>query len=194
MMSTNNQNAVSTVMRGEMMMNQPIMQPAPTMVHYEEEIEISTYLDILSDNRWFIAKIVLLVFLCGVAYAFLTKPIYEATMLIHVEEDKPNTSKNILGDISSLFDVKAAAISEMELLNSRLVISRAVDNLGLYIHARPKYLPLIGSWIANHNSKLSEPGLLGYGGYVWGAEKINVSTFYVPDDLQNLEFTVTVQA
>ncbi len=174
-------------------MSQPILQPAPTISHYEEEVELSTYINILADNRWMILKIVLLFTLCGVLYAFITKPVYEASMLIHVEEDKPNTSKNILGDISSLFDVKAAAISEMELLNSRLVISRAVDGLGLYINATPKYFPLIGSWIAHRNLELSTPGLFGYGGYVWGAEKINVGSFYVADKLQNLQLILVAE-
>ncbi|MES2932304.1 MAG: Wzz/FepE/Etk N-terminal domain-containing protein, partial [Pseudomonadota bacterium] len=119
MINPNSQNAVSTIAQSNLLMSQPILQPAPTISHYEEEVELSTYINILADNRWMILKIVLLFTLCGVLYAFITKPVYEASMLIHVEEDKPNTSKNILGDISSLFDVKAAAISEMELLNSR---------------------------------------------------------------------------
>lgn len=176
-----------------MMMNQPIIQPAPAMSQYEDEVDLSTYLNILLDNRWLIAKIALVVIALGCLYAIVTKPIYEATMLIHVEEDKPNTSKNILGDISSLFDVKAAAISEMELLNSRLVISRAVDNLGLYINARPKYFPVIGSMIASKNPNLSNPGLFGEVGYVWGSEHINVSIFYVPDALQNSDFVITAE-
>jgi tyrosine-protein kinase Etk/Wzc len=115
-------------------------------------------------------------------------------MMVNVEEDKPNTSKNILGDISSLFDVKAAATSEMELLKSRLVVSRAVDELGLYIKIRPKYFPLIGPWIARNSTDISNPGLFGMGGYVWGSESMNVHNFYVPTALQNLDFTITTEA
>ncbi|CAN5222708.1 polysaccharide biosynthesis tyrosine autokinase [soil metagenome] len=190
MMSANNQLVVPGMSNNSMPMHQPILQPAPTIARYEDEVEMSTYLDILSENRWLIAKIVLLCTLLGLAYAMFTKPIYEASMMIHVEEEKPNTSKNILGDISSLFDIKAAAISEMELLNSRLVIARAVDSLGLYIDVHPKHFPVIGSWIAGYNREISKPGLFGYGGYTWGAEKISIAGFYVPDALQNQEFTV----
>jgi tyrosine-protein kinase Etk/Wzc len=192
MMIENNHSALSTEMYNKAVMNPPpIVPPAPTMVPYEEEMQVANYLDILSDNRWLILKIALAITFIGVAYAFFAKPIYEATMLIHVEEDKPNTSKNMLGDISSLFDVKTAAISEMELLNSRMVIERAVDDLGLFIDVRPKYFPLVGAWLATHQDGLSKPGLFGYGGYVWGAEKMDVSTFYVPEPLQNLDFVVT---
>jgi tyrosine-protein kinase Etk/Wzc len=168
------------------------LQPIPTLIQSEEEIELASYLNILAEYGWLILQIALVITLLGAAYAFFSKPVYEATMLINVEEDKPNTSKNILGDISSLFDVKAAATSEMELLKSRLVVSKAVDSLGLYINVRPKYFPVIGSWVASHNKQVSEPGLLGLGGYVWGQDTFNVHSFYVPPKLQDMDFQVTV--
>jgi tyrosine-protein kinase Etk/Wzc len=192
MMTPDNQNAL-TLKSNALARDDRVMQPPPTIVQSEEEIEITSYLDTLYDNRWLILKITLIVVLLGTAYAFLTKPVYEATMMINVEEDKPNTSKNILGDISSLFDVKSAATSEMELLKSRMVVSRAVDELGLYIKTQPKYFPLIGSWIAQHNPGISQPGIFGLGGYVWGSESMNVRNFYVPNALQNTDFTVTTE-
>jgi len=157
----------------------------------EGEIELATYFDIVWEHRWLIAMITLVVTLLGAAYAFIAKPVYEANMLIHVEEEGTKESKNIIGDVNSMFNVKTSAMSEMELIRSRLVVSRAIDNLRLYIHARPKYFPVIGSWLAERNSQLSNPGLLGYGGYAWGAEKIDVSVFNVPDTLLNREFAIT---
>jgi tyrosine-protein kinase Etk/Wzc len=192
MMTPDNQNAL-TLTQNSMVKDDRLLQPAPTIVQSEDEVEISSYFDTLFDNRWLILKVTLIVALLGAAYAFLTKPVYEATMMVNVEEDKPNTSKNILGDISSLFDVKAAATSEMELLKSRLVVSRAVDELGLYIKIKPKYFPLIGSWIARNNPGVSNPGLLGLGGYVWGSESMNIHNFYVPNSLQNKDFLITVE-
>jgi tyrosine-protein kinase Etk/Wzc len=192
MTTPDNQNAL-TLQQNALARDDRLLQPAPTIVQSEDEVEISSYLDTLYDNRWLILKITLIVALLGAAYAFMTKPVYEATMMINVEEDKPNTSKNILGDISSLFDVKAAATSEMELLKSRLVVSRAVDELGLYIKIRPKYFPVIGSWIARNSTQISNPGLLGMGGYVWGADSMNVHNFYVPAALQNKDFLITAE-
>jgi tyrosine-protein kinase Etk/Wzc len=178
------------------MMNQPIPQLSGPAVYRQEEgeIEMATYLDILWENRWLIAGIAFVVTLLGASYAFLAKPVYQANLLIHVEEEGQKESKNIIGDVNSMFDVKPSTVSEMELLKSRMVVSRAVDNLRLYIGAQPKYFPLIGSWIAEHNDHLSTPGLLGYGGYVWGAEKISVATFNVPDDLLNRAFVLTTES
>jgi tyrosine-protein kinase Etk/Wzc len=176
------------------MINQSIPQlTGPAGPQVAEEPELASYFDVLWDNRWLIAGIALVLTLIGAAYSFLSTPVYEANMLIHVEEEGQKESRNIIGDVNSMFDTKTSALSEMQLVSSRLVVSRATDNLRLYINAQPKYFPVIGSWIAKHNSNLSNPGLFGYGGYAWGAEKIDVSTFNVPDELLNLQFMLTVE-
>jgi tyrosine-protein kinase Etk/Wzc len=182
------------------MMNSLIQQPAS--VHIQQpipimqdsnEAELSSYLDVLFDNRWLIAAIALTVALLGTVYAFMAKPVYEANMLVHVEEESQKEAKNILGEMGSMFDVKAAATAEMELMRSRLVVSRAIDNLRLYIVTQPKYFPVIGKRLAEYNNGLSSPGIFGYGGYVWGGEKIDVSAFNVPDSLLNRDFVVTAE-
>ncbi len=187
-----NQNILSSPAPNFAVLNKDIEQAFPIIIPAEESIEMSSIVDTFVDHRWMIIKLMMIALLIGLLVAFGTKPIYESTMLIHVEDDKPNTSKNMLGDISSLFDVKAAAISEMEILNSRLVISRAVDRLGLYIDVKPRLFPVIGRWFAKNNLQLSEPGIFGYGGYVWGNESLNVNTFYAPESFQNKEFVVTI--
>jgi tyrosine-protein kinase Etk/Wzc len=159
---------------------------------HEPAIDLKSYFNTLYDSRWLIGGITALITLVAVVYALVAKPVYEADLMIHVEEESPNASKNILSEASSLFETKKAAIAEMELLRSRMVVSRAVDNLKLYIDVRPKYFPLIGFWFANQNGDgLSAPGLFGHGGYVWGDEKADVPVFDVPEIWQNKEFTLT---
>jgi tyrosine-protein kinase Etk/Wzc len=156
------------------------------------EVDLKGYFNILFDNRWLIGGVTLVITLAALVYALVAKPVYEANLLIHVEEESPNASKNILSEVSSLFETKKAAIAEMELLRSRMVIARAVDNLQLYIDVRPKYFPVVGFWFAGHGeAELSTPGIFGHFGYVWGAEKAEVSQFEVPDSLQNREFVLT---
>ena len=158
----------------------------------EPVFDLKGYLRTLYDNRWLIGGITALITLVAVLYALVAKPVYEANLMIHVEEESPNASKNILSEASSLFETKKAAIAEMELLRSRMVVSRAVDNLQLYIHVRPRYFPVVGFWFANQNgSALSQPGLFGYGGYVWGGEKAEVPLFEVPESWLGREFTLT---
>jgi len=176
------------------MMNQSIPQLTGPVPYQGEEIGLANYLDILWENRWLIATIAIVVTLLGGFYAFIAKPVYRANMMIHVEEEGPKEAKNIVGDMSSMFDVKTYAGSEIEMVQSRYVVSHAIDNLRLYINARPKYFPLVGSWIAKHHQGLSAPGILGYGGYAWGDEHIDVGTFNVPDALLNKQFVLTVES
>jgi tyrosine-protein kinase Etk/Wzc len=158
----------------------------------EDEISLASYLDILFDHRWLIINVALAVTLFGAAYAFLAQSVYRANILIQIE-DSPGSSRNILGDAAGgLFDLKTAATAEIEILRSRMVVSKAVDNLHLYINAEPKYFPVVGAWLARNSTGLSTPGLFGYGGYVWGAEQIDVPVFNVPEALEDRNFTLTV--
>lgn len=158
------------------------------------DIDIKGYFNILYDSRWLIGVVTMLVTAIALVYALIASPVYQANLMIHVEEESPNASKNILSEVSSLFETKKAAIAEMELLRSRMVISHAVDNLQLFIDVRPRYFPVVGFWFADRQaSELSEPGIFGYGGYVWGAERAEVSVFDVPDAWQNREFTITAR-
>ncbi|HJV75207.1 MAG TPA: polysaccharide biosynthesis tyrosine autokinase [Noviherbaspirillum sp.] len=175
------------------MMTQSTPQLNGPVWQEKSEVELGTYLDILWENKGLISVIAFVVTLIGAAYAFLSTPVYQSNMLIHVEEEGQSKSANIVGDLQSMFDVKTSALAEMELIHSRLVVSRATDNLRLYISASPKYFPVIGAWLAEKNKQLSTPGIFGYGGYAWGGEKIDVAIFNVPETLQNREFVVTAE-
>ena len=158
----------------------------------EHDIDLKGHFNILYDSRWLIGGITLLVTMMAIVYALIASPVFEANLMIHVEEESPNASTNILSEVSSLFDTKKAAIAEMELLRSRMVVARAVENLQLYIEVRPKYFPLVGFWFANREAtELSEPGIFGRGGYVWGPERADVSLFEIPEAWQNRSFTIT---
>lgn len=175
-------------------LNMPLPAPPPQYGSDAHDIDLKGYFNILYDSRWLIGAITLLVTVMAIVYALIASPVYEANLMIHVEEESPNASKNILSEVSSLFETKKAAIAEMELLRSRMVISHAVDNLQLYIDVRPKYFPVVGFWFADRQAaELSEPGVFGYGGYVWGPERADVSVFDVPEAWYNREFTITAR-
>lgn len=176
------------------MVSEHIERHAPDVVKDAGAGELKTYFNVLFDNLWLILAVAFVVSVGGVLYAMGTRSVYEANMTILVEETSPNATKNILSEASSLFETKKATVSEMELLRSRLVIAPVVDKLRLYIEVQPKYFPLVGAAIANaRGGELSEPGIFGYGGYAWGAEKMQVSTFNVAGAMQNRSFVVTAK-
>ncbi len=70
----------------------------------------------------------------------------------------------------------------------------AVEATRLYIDARPRYLPVVGEWLARRAKGLSEPGFLGLAGYVTGTESISIAKFDVPPDLEDQKpFTITMR-
>ncbi len=186
------QHPVSNVLHHPPTLNMQWDPRAPEIASDDPALDLKAYFNTLHESRWLIGGITMLVTLIALLYALVAKPVFEANLMIHVEEESPNASKNILSEASSLFETKKAAIAEMELLRSRMVISRAVDNLQLYIEVQPKYFPIGGFWLANQaKGALSEPGVFGWGGYVWGGERLDVALFNVPDGLQNREFAIT---
>jgi tyrosine-protein kinase Etk/Wzc len=158
-----------------------------------EELDLVRYLDVLLANRRLIGIITAATLSLGAAYAMFTPPLYEADMLIQVEDNSMSAS-GILGDASSLFDVKTQAAAELEILHSRMVVGKAVDTLQLYIDAKPKYFPFVGSWIAGRSKTLSNPGLFGMGGYAWGAESLKIATFDVPKAIEGETLKLTTLA
>jgi len=192
MNTTGEPHALSTIVPRPQMLGVPFDPRVVDTARDDAGFDLKGYLNTLYASRWWIGGVTAFITLVAVLYALVARPVYQADLMIHVEEESPNASKNILSEASALFETKKAAIAEMELLRSRMVISRAVENLKLYIDVQPKYFPIAGFWFANQNSNaLSTPGLFGYGGYVWGAEKAEVSTFEVPDVWLGREFTLT---
>ncbi|RDI27109.1 polysaccharide biosynthesis tyrosine autokinase [Pseudacidovorax intermedius] len=166
--------------------------PAASLENDDDEIHLAEYFDILVDNKWLVAGITALALIVGAAYALLATPIYRSNLLIQVEDAAPD-AKSVLGDVSSLFEVKTPATGEIQVLRSRLVVGGAVDAARFYIDAKPAYVPLVGEWLSRRAGSLSTPMTLpGLAGRVYGTEKIEVSRFDVPGGLEDqAPFVVT---
>lgn len=134
-------------------------------------------------NRWLIASVAVLVALLATTYALTVKPVYEANLLLQIKRNAPPS-----GD----FQLDIPAATEIEILRSRSILSRVVDALQLDTSVEPRLFPVLGAYVASNNPALSDPGLFGYGGYVWGSERVRVAAFNVPDALLGQPFVLTV--
>ena len=159
-----------------------------------DEINLLELLDVVLDNRWLIAGVTAVALACGAGYALLSTPIYQANTLIQVEDSKSGGIGSMLGDVSGMFDIKSPATAEIEILRSRLVIGQAVSNLQLDLEITPKYLPVVGEWLARRARGPSKPGFLGMPGYVSGNEALKVAHFEVPRALEGQAFGVQLSA
>ncbi|MDM0114284.1 polysaccharide biosynthesis tyrosine autokinase [Variovorax sp. J22R133] len=158
----------------------------------ESEVDLGRYLEALIVNKWLILAIVVLVTALGAIYAMLQRPVYEANLVVQVE-DSEGASKNVLGEASTILDVKTPAAAEIEIIRSRTVIGEAVDATHLNITAIPRYAPYVGGWLARRATGISDPGFLGMAGYVTGTERIVISRFALPSRLEGQQFIVTAQ-
>lgn len=152
------------------------------------------HVDLLLDNRWRIAGITAVALLLGAAYAMFGPRVYEANVLIQVE-DPDRSGGTLVGDsASNALNAKTPTAGEAEILKSRLVLEQAIENTKLYIEAQPLYVPIVGAWLARHAKALSEPGFAGLSGYVSGKEQIVVAQMDVPVDLEGKRFLLTAGA
>jgi tyrosine-protein kinase Etk/Wzc len=159
----------------------------------EDEINLSEVLGVLRENRSLIAVVTAVVLAIGVVYAFLGTPVYRADAMIQVDSDPGGASLNDkLGDLATLFQTKATADAEIQLIGSRMVVSDAVQRLHLDIDAKSHYFPLIGRTIARYRTPDQgiADAVFGLSSYAWGGERINVSRFDVPPALYDKKFTL----
>ena len=165
--------------------------PLPIPANDGDEINLLDLLDVVLDNRWLIASVTAVAIALGVAYALISTPVYQANTMVQVEESKGNgAAGNLLGEAASLFEIRSPASAEMQILRSRLVVGQAVQNLRLDLEVVPKYVPVLGRWLARRATEPSNPGFLGFAGYVSGNESLKVSEFEVPAAWEGERFRV----
>ncbi|MGV1046028.1 polysaccharide biosynthesis tyrosine autokinase [Limnohabitans sp.] len=171
---------------------QPVQQPAMPQGEDDDSINLLDLLDVVLDQKKLIGAVMAAVMLVGGGYAITATPIYEANTLIQVEDSKGNPMGALMGEAGSLFDIKSQATAEIEILRSRLVVGQAVSNLQLDLTVTPKYLPMIGRWLARGKTEPSNPGFLGLSGYVRGNESIRIGSFLVHPSQEGERFSIVL--
>ncbi|MCI8212447.1 tyrosine protein kinase [Pseudomonas sp. S25] len=153
--------------------------------YQDSRIDLATILRTLFDHKGLIILIVGLFSLAGVAYAVLSTPIYQANAMIQIEPKKIGIegTPEVSGKPMSV----SQATTEIELIKSRAVLGKVVEDLKLNIVQRPKLFPVIGPYLnrtfsPEANNALAEP-MFGQAAYAWGGEKIDVFQLDVPEEL-----------
>ena len=149
------------------------------------------YVQAVAHNRWIVLLIMALALLLGGLATLAMRPVYEANLLIQIEDSTGN-AKSILGDAGNVFDIKTPATAEMEIMRSRMVVAPAAEQNNLLVVAKPRYWPLVGSWHAD-DSPPWQPGLFRIGNWVHGAQGIAVSQFEVPPAWEGRTFIVRIE-
>ncbi|MGV6394393.1 polysaccharide biosynthesis tyrosine autokinase [Pseudomonas caspiana] len=153
--------------------------------YQDSRIDLATILRTLFDHKRLIIAVVGLFALVGVAYAVLSTPIYQANAMIQIEPKKIGIEGT--PEVSSKPMSVSQATTEIELIKSRAVLGKVVEDLKLNIVQGPKYFPVIGGYLSRtfkpeRENALAEP-MFGLTSYAWGGEKIDVFQLEVPDSL-----------
>ncbi len=135
----------------------------------------------LMDSKWLIIFITILTTSGGIAYALIAQPVYQTDSILQLAEKSEGISSLSNSNALSLGQSSSIA-EEIEIIQSRTILSQVVDALDLDTSVTPKYFPFIGSAIAR-KADLSQglaPPLFNKEQYAWGGERIEVKTFEVP--------------
>lgn len=156
-----------------------------------DELDLAQLLAVLWSGRWILLASTAITCMLGLLYLISAKPLFEANGMVQVEQDGKSMS-SAMGDLASLFGAPMETEAEIQILQSRMVLNKVIDNLNLLITAEPKYLPVAGAFIARKREKngLLEP-LFGWKSFAWSSEQVEVTRFEVPEDLQGWGYTLT---
>ena len=159
----------------------------------DAELDLAGAIDVLVSQRWLIAIVTAACVGAGALYACLADRQFQADIMVQVEDSgDTSAARSVLGDVSSLFDIKSSASAEAQILASRLVVTRAVDELRSYIVVQPKRFPIVGEFASRFNSGIARPGVFGLGGYAWGHESAELTRFDVPKSLEGEPFELSM--
>ncbi|WP_416412094.1 tyrosine-protein kinase Wzc [Pantoea sp. App145] len=99
----------------------------------------------LIDHRWVIVAVTAFFMLVGTLYTLFATPIYSADAMVQVEQKNTNS---VLNDLQDILPSTPASDTEIQILESRMVIGKTVDDLGLDTVVQQNYFPIIGKGLS----------------------------------------------
>jgi tyrosine-protein kinase Etk/Wzc len=157
----------------------------------EDKIDLTEILATLIESKWLIISTTVMLLTLGIGKSFMDTPIFQTDALLQVEAN--SLSLTSLEPGGPIVKNEIPVLAEIELLNSRTLIGKVINNLKLDIIVKPKYFPFFGEMIArryesqNHENKVSNP-LFGQNQFSWGGETIKVDALNIPPNLLNKPF------
>ena len=174
--------------------NVPMLAPATFSRVEEGGVSIRDYLDLLLENKKIIGSILAVVLTLTVLYLVLAPRTYKADGMIRIDKNKALLTAPLRSE-SNQAPAEAEsprAQREVEIMHSRLVLGRVVEDLNLTVEASPVYFPVIGGTLARwHDAHdgVAKPWW-GFSRWAWGGEKLKITKFSVPDRFVGKEFTL----
>lgn len=138
-------------------------------------------------KKWWIILTGIVFGLFGLAAAHTIPPKFKAEALVQLETR--NNGVQFSSDIADMLSPESEAVTEIEILKSRLVLGKVVSNLQLDVVATPIQLPIIGNLL--QRVSIPRPNWAFLAPYAWHDEKIRVSSLVVPLEWIDSNLTIT---
>ena len=160
----------------------------------EQGVSIRDFFDLLIEGKKTILLTLLSVLLVTVVYLVLAPRTYKADALLRIDKNKALLAAPLRNEANgaSTEGESSRAQREVEILRSRSVLGKVVEDLNLVVEYSPYYFPIIGETMARRHD--SHDGVAtpwgGFGRWAWGGEKLKIATFTVPDRYLDKAFTL----
>lgn len=120
------------------------------------EIDLVRLFGELLDHRKFILALTALFTLAALLYALFATPVYQADALIQVEQKQGNA---LLSNLSEFIpDSSPESAPELQLLQSRMILGKTIDDLNLRTQVSENYFPVVGRGWARLTGQ--QPGIV----------------------------------
>ncbi|WP_417642747.1 tyrosine-protein kinase Wzc [Enterobacter kobei] len=141
-----------------------------------DEIDIGRLIGTVVEAKWWVLGITAVFALVAVVYTLFATPIYSADALVQIEQD---TGNSLVQNINSALSNKPpASDAEIQLIKSRMVLGKTVDDLDLDIAVTKNTMPIIGAGWERLMGRQNET--------------VNVTTFTIPKGAGDQVFTLRV--
>ncbi|MEH3411905.1 tyrosine-protein kinase Wzc [Phytobacter diazotrophicus] len=141
-----------------------------------DEIDVGRLIGTVVEARWWVLAITGLFAAAAIVYCLFATPIYSADALVQIEQNAGNSLVQDIG--SALTNKPPASEAEIQLIQSRLVLGKTVDDLNLDIAVTKNTFPVFGAgW----------DRLMGRQN-----DTVKVTTFTLPKGMNDQVFTLKV--
>ena len=172
----------------------PLFPPLNPSRIQEQGVSIRDTIDLLIEGKKTILLTLLAVLLVTTVYLVLAPRTYKADALLRIDRNKALLAAPLRSEANGAPTEAESprAQREVEILRSRSVLGKVVEDLNLVVEYSPYYFPVIGETLARRHDV--HDGIAdawwGFGRWAWGGEKLKVATFSVPDRYLDKEFTL----
>lgn len=141
-----------------------------------DEIDIGRLVGTIIEARWWVLGITALFALAAAIYTLFATPIYSADALVQIEQDAGGSLVQNLN--SALSNKPPASDAEIQLIKSRMVLGKTVDDLDLDIGVTKNTFPIFGAGWDRLQGRQNET--------------VKVTTFTLPKGASGQVFTLSV--